>query len=188
MNRTLVFGGSFDPPHLGHVGPPVAALQCLGFDRLLYVPAAVSPHKVDLPPVPAKHRLAMLHLAIEGIPQAEVSLVEVDREGPSLTIDTLSALRDTIGGEMRLLIGADQARVFFTWHRFEEIIALTEPVVMPRAGGGALEPIWQGRLLPIPPIAVSSSQVRSALSSGASLDQLVPASVAAYIKEHGLYR
>ncbi len=187
MSCTLIFGGSFDPPHLGHVDPPVAALQCLGFDRLLYVPAAVSPHKVDLPPAPAEHRLAMLALAIDDIPQAEVSTIELDRDGPSYAIDTLSALRNTIDGEIRLLIGFDQARVFSTWHRFEEIIALAEPVVMPRAGGGTLEPLWQSRVLPIPTIAVSSSQVRSALAGGTSLDQLVPRSVAAYIKEHSLY-
>jgi nicotinate-nucleotide adenylyltransferase len=154
--RTLIFGGTFDPPHRAHVELPQLAARELGCQRILYVPAAINPLKgaADAPPpTPAIHRLAMLKLALQDVPNAEISTIELERPGPSYTIDTLKALAgqapstatvaatassappgagSTPLGKMFLLIGADQALDFHRWKDWTEILRLATPAVMLR--------------------------------------------------------
>lgn len=192
----LVFGGSFDPPTLAHVVLPQAAALSLEAHRVRYVPAAISPHKTDTPPVAAEHRLCMLRLTLAGWDQAVIDLQELDREGPSYTIDTLEALAEQDPCVRRLLMGSDQAVVFHRWHRWNDIIALAEPVVLLRdtddadtvlaqievgQGAGAAD-VWRGRLLDLDRRVESSSSVRAT----GDLHQ-VCSEVSNYIQEHNLY-
>ena len=182
MTTTLLYGGTFDPVHNGHVQVPLAAMQHLGFDRVLYVPANIPPLKEDAS-TPPSHRLAMLQLALSDSPWAEISTIELDREGTSYTIDTLEALHSD-GDSMRLLIGADQWQQFQSWKRWDEIIKLADPVVMPREGCE----IEHERILPIHPLPATSTDIRTFIRDGVSIEPLVDPQVAAYITKHNLYR
>ena len=182
MTSTLLYGGTFDPVHNGHVEVPFAAMQHLRFDRVLYVPAHIAPLKEDTP-TSSSHRLAMLQLALADSPWAEISTIELDREGTSYTIDTIEAVL-TEGGSIRLLIGADQWQQFQSWKRWDEIIAIADPVIMPREGYDTKDE----RVLPIAPLTVASTNIRSIVRDGASIEPFVDPSVAAYIAKHNLYR
>ena len=211
VRTVLLFGGSFDPPHKGHVHLPLLAARHL--ERLLdeekgvwtlYVPAARSPHKAAGPAASDVQRVEMLGLAASHLPRCAVWVDEIDRASggaPSYTVDTLRRLRswlDAHGGEdvrLRLLIGADQAAALNRWREPEAIVALAEPVVMARqVGPGAVvfpEGLgdWSRRLLPVPMLDASSTAVRAALRSGdeGALKRLLDAPVLAYIRERGLY-
>ncbi|MBC8201811.1 MAG: nicotinate (nicotinamide) nucleotide adenylyltransferase [Planctomycetes bacterium] len=181
MTRTLLYGGSFDPPHIAHIKVPHAAMEYLKFDRVLYVPAFQSPLKKTTP-TSATHRLAMLQLAHAGCPWAAISTIELDRGGTSFTIDTIDSLLDSCD-ELRLLIGADQWLHFKEWHRWEDIISLANPAIMPRIGFELSDP----RVLKIKPLPGSSTAVREKIGqTECSLDFIQP-EVAAYIAQHGLY-
>ncbi len=196
----LVFGGSFDPPTLAHVTLPPLAAESIGASRLIYVPAAISPHKTESPPATAEHRLAMLRLAIADLDGAEIDTRELDRGGVSRTVDTLESLRREIEASVpiRLLIGTDQVSVFDQWHRWEDILQIAEPVVMVRGDddvapllvslsetqGGEWAAQWSDRLLTLPRMDQSSTHARS---STATLRSEVPDSVADYIEANGLY-
>jgi nicotinate-nucleotide adenylyltransferase len=182
MTSTLLYGGTFDPVHNGHVDVPFAALQHLGFDRVLFVPAHIAPLK-ERAPTPSNHRHAMLQLALADSPWAEISTVELDREGTSYTIDTIEAVLAE-GESIRLLIGADQWKQFQSWKRWEEIIAIANPAIMPREGCD----VEDERLLPITPLTAASTHIRSLVRDGTSIEHLVNPQVAAYITKHNLYR
>lgn len=200
----LVFGGTFDPPHVAHaVLPPFVARQ-IGCGRILYVPAAVSPHKLDTPPTPDHHRIAMLLLALADVPEAQISSVELERGGPSYTVDTLRTLRGQYGADvtLRLLIGADQALAFHRWKDWEEILDLATPVVLMRPPldrerfGAALHAAydvdeaerWMAWTVDAPALDVSATEIRAALAEGRDdVEGLAPA-VLDYIRRHRLYR
>lgn len=200
----ILFGGSFDPPHIAHVRLPELVRARLGADCVAYVPAAESPHKRGLTRTPAVHRLAMLRAAVEGLPRAVVLTDELDRAKPgepSYTVDTLESLRRRlgVGPVFRLLIGADQLRVFHKWHQSKRIVELAEPVVMVRPPDTALSLLaalppgedaaaWRGRLVDLPPIDVSSTDLRRRAAAGESLAGLTPPAVEAYIRQHRLYQ
>lgn len=153
--RILVFGGTFDPPHLAHAILPAQAAVQLSCDRILYVPAAVNPLKTNQPLASNEDRLAMLLLATADIPNAKISTIELDRPGPSYTVDTLRAVRQHYARgrvtaaaasrrssaasieenpepEFRLLIGCDQALDFHRWKEWQQILTLATPAVMVR--------------------------------------------------------
>ena len=198
----LIFGGTFDPPTRAHYELPALAAEQLGASRLIYVPAAVSPHKTAAPPASPAHRLKMLRLSVpEG---AEIDTQELDREGVSYMIDTLESLRADISSRiaMRLLIGTDQAVAFHRWHRWQDILAIAQPVVMRRgsqdielllrdidlAQGSGQGDQWRKWMLDLPQMSQSSTAARDqvAASSGASRDVLP--SVAEYIATNRLYQ
>lgn len=198
--RILIFGGTFDPPHLAHVTLSRLAAEALDADAVVYVPASISPHK-NTPPTPANHRLAMLRLTLADQPQAVVLTDEIDRAEagqPSYTVDTLEALRNQLGSavEMRLLIGTDQMLAFHHWHRADRIVELAEPAVMvrpPQTRESVLEAVpdpedWADRLLDLPAMDISATEVRRHLAAGESTRGLLDPTVHSYIDEHGLYR
>ncbi|MCE9592418.1 MAG: nicotinate (nicotinamide) nucleotide adenylyltransferase [Planctomycetes bacterium] len=203
-SRVIVYGGSFDPPHTAHVALPLMAAQALGTQAVLYIPAGKAPHKKEREQTPAHHRLAMLRLAVAHIPNAFVLTDEIDRASalgkPSFTVDTLEALRQRLGQrvEMRLLIGADMARIFQQWRSPERIVQLAEPVVMLRPPETAESlfaslPVdqrdaWKSRLIIVPQMDVSSSDIRARVSRGEPITGLTPPVVVDYIRRHGLYR
>ncbi len=196
LQRPLIFGGSFDPPHLAHLELPEAVRRVLDADAILYIPAARAPHKLSQQQTAAHHRQAMLELALADRPDAHVLTVELDRfeqtGRPSYTVDTLEALLPQLAphAKPRLLIGTDQALVFDTWRAADRIQQLAEPVVMlrPPTQLTDLPEPWQPRAVRVPESSLSSTAIRQRLANGEPVDDMLPPAVAAYITEHRLYQ
>ncbi|MCK4872294.1 MAG: nicotinate (nicotinamide) nucleotide adenylyltransferase [Phycisphaerales bacterium] len=202
-HSVLVFGGSFDPPHRAHVLLPMLARERLGCDVLLYTPTAVSPFKQDCCATPAAHRVAMLGLALADHSEAAIWTQEVDRGGVNYTVDTLAVLRSLVGlgTEIRLLIGADQARSFHRWRHPGKILALCKPAVMLRppddltALREALLPHWSddeisrwmSLVVRLPAADISSTDARRRIERGEDVSDVLDPRVAEYISEHRLY-
>jgi nicotinate-nucleotide adenylyltransferase len=196
--RTGLLGGTFNPPHVGHMLCAQEALTGLGLDRVLLVPVHTPPHKEleDEPGV--EHRLALCRLAAAGAERIEVSSLEADQPGPSFTIDTLRKLHERDpGNELTFILGADQASGLPGWREPAAILELAELGVAGREGlrdsdvrerlqelPGAAARV---RFFSMPRIDVSSSMIRARVADGRPLRWLVPDAVAEYIAEHGLY-
>ena len=202
--RLIVFGGSFDPPHIAHEQLPPLAMQAVKADVVVYVPAARQPLKLDGEHTSALHRLAMLRLAVQDLPNAVIFTDELDRASdrqPSYTINTLKNLRHGLSqnAQMRLLIGSDQLRLFDQWKDTDQIIAMAEPLVMvrpPDSREALLADLpegfdrneWSRRLVPMPLIDVSSTAIRTRVGQGMPIGGLVNERVGRYIADHGLYQ
>jgi nicotinate-nucleotide adenylyltransferase len=197
----LVFGGTFDPPHRGHVAIARAAADLVGASSILVVPAAINPQRGGSPPAPAADRLAMTRLAFRHEPRAEVLDLEIARGGPSFTIDTLRELaRLRPATRFRLLIGGDQAVNFPTWRESREVERLAEPAIVARPPldaaslaaelrrvHGAEANRWIARILPVPTTPERSTAIREALAAGSATDDLDPG-VLVHCRVRGLYR
>ena len=204
-NNILLFGGSFDPPHRAHIVLPQQAAQAVGADLIAYIPAGRAPHKLDRVQTDPQHRLAMLRLALADEPGPVPTVVltdEIERgpDEPSYTVDTLERLRQRMTPDvtLRLLIGADQLRIFDAWREPERILELAQPVVMvrpPDTAAALLDSLpsdrrdaWADRLVETDQIDISSSEIRDDAVAGDLPKTGVCPSVAAYIKQHGLYQ
>ena len=191
--RIGVFGGAFDPPHLGHAQLLQAAIQQLELDAVLVIPTGEAWHKVR-GLTPAVHRLAMAELAFGNLPQVQVDAREIERHGPSYTVDTLMELHtEHSGADFYLLMGQDQWARFETWRRPAQVAALAIICVAFRADSSAA-PAQIGTHSP-PPMSIampstdlSSTAIRSAVARHQCLDGLVFAPVARYIEQHHLYQ
>jgi len=191
MQRLGIYGGSFDPVHLGHLLVAQAALEELELDRLCFVPAAQSPFKPDHCPAPADVRLRFLRLALAGKTNCEVDDGEIRRGGISYTVDTLRGCAEKFpGARLFYLLGADNAAKLNEWREPAALAALAEFVVVPRPGGATavFPPPFRGRVLQGFPFGVSSSEIRARVKAGRPIDHLVPASVASAIRETGVYQ
>ena len=190
MKRIGLFGGSFDPVHLGHLLVAQAAVEELGLTRLFFILAAQSPFKPENEPAPAAARLQLLRLALAGKANCEVDEQEIQRGGTSYTIDTLrDNARRFPGAELYYLIGADNVAKLPLWREANELARLAEFVVIPRPGDVA-QPFpapFRGRTLTGFPFGVSSSQIRARVKVGLPIDQLVPPAVAEAIRNQRLY-
>ena len=196
VRRMGVFGGAFDPPHLGHRALAQAALAQLQLDALCIIPTGQAWHKArDL--TPALHRLAMAELAFAGLEGVTVDPRETRRPGASYTVDTLRELRsEHPQAQLFLILGQDQAQALTSWHRWEEIPQLAIICVADRAGfrGGkgafdALLPaVPNARRLDMPPVDVSATDIRQHLANHQSVAPLVFEPVARYIALHHLYQ
>lgn len=209
--RVGILGGTFDPPHLGHLIVAQDAALALGLDRIRFVPAAVPPHKQRAGITPAAQRLRMLELAIDGDPRFAIDTLELERSGPSWTVDTLRQLADR-EPETRwtLLIGADQYVEFETWREPDTIRRLATVAVMTRGGrhGGAADTTAASRSgaadrhaptaavteLPggdvqveVTRIDISATEVRRRVAAGLPIRYLVPHPVEQFIFEQKLY-
>jgi nicotinate-nucleotide adenylyltransferase len=185
-----IFGGSFDPVHLGHLLVAQAAIEELGLDRLFFIPAAQSPFKPENQPAPTPARLQLLRLALAGRTNCEIDEQEIRRGGVSYTIDTLrDYAKGFPGAELFYLIGADHAAKLDKWREPDELSRLAEFVVIPRPGEPVVEfpKPFRGRILKGFPIEISSSQIRARVKSGLPVDHLVPPFVADAIRAAGLY-
>jgi nicotinate-nucleotide adenylyltransferase len=197
--RIGILGGVFNPPHVGHLVCGQEALVELDLDRVLLVPVGEAPHRaIDLDPG-AETRVALCRAAVAGDERFEVSRLEVDREGPSYTVDTLRELGAGADGgdELVLVLGGDQAAELPRWHDPEGVLALAEVAVTPRAGAGRVEVgtrldglrgAERVRFFSMPRIDVSSTLVRRRVAAGLPIRYLVPEAVEALIAERGLYR
>lgn len=195
MSLTLVLGGTFDPIHIGHVILAQEVLDETDADRILFVPAGVPPHKTGAVITPGRHRLAMVRAAVEGNPRFEVSEIELNRTGPSYTIDTLREIRAGLSDEDRLglIIGADQVAEFETWKDYRKIAGEFRLVLTTRAGFA--DPVKEGRpylrdamVVSIPSIEVSATEIRSRACQGKHIQYFVMPAVYTYIVKHRLYR
>ena len=190
MQRIGIFGGSFDPVHLGHLLVAQAAREELGLDRIFFIPAAQSPFKPESQPTPAPLRVQMLRLALAGQTRAEVDEQEIRRGGVSYSIDTVRDYRARFPkAELFYLIGADHAAALPKWREAEELARLVEFVVIPRPGE-VTQPLpapFRGRALRGFPLGVSSSQIRERVKAGLPVEFLVPPGVAETIRHHRLY-
>lgn len=188
--RIGIFGGTFDPPHIGHLLAASDAHDVLGLDRILLVPAAGQPLKSAVEASP-EDRLAMVRLLVSGDPRFEVDPIEIERGGLSFTVDTLRALRGRWKSDpalsLVLLLGADAAATLPQWREPAEVAALAEVVVLRRAGGTDVPPST-GRAIDTRRVDVSSTEIRARVRAGKSIRGFVPEPVAAYIASHGLYR
>lgn len=187
--RIGIFGGTFDPPHLGHLLLALDALDHLQLDRLVLVPASRQPLKMDVPMTAPAHRLAMTRLLAESDPRLEVDASEVDRGGLSFTVDTVRALRRTHpDAQFVLLMGADTAESLPKWREPEALALLVEVAVAGR-GDHRPDPVgFRTQYLPSRRVDVSATEVRERVRQGRSIRGFVPDAVAAYIAAHQLYR
>lgn len=189
--RLGVFGGTFDPVHVGHLIMAQEALGKLRLDRILFVPAARPAHKRSRAIASAAHRVAMLRLALRGAPQFEVSTLEVDRGGVSFTVDTLESLARRAAPSLYFVMGQDSLDDFPTWRDPERIARLARLAVVPRGDGRLprIRPELRGRvsLLDPPRIGISSSEIRRRLRHGLSVRWWMPDAALRYAIEKGLY-
>ncbi len=198
--RIGVFGGSFDPVHMGHLTIAQDAVEQLELNRLIFVPAAVPPHKQGKTLVEGRHRFEMLQLATEANLSFEVSDMELQRGGISYTFDTMTQIQfEHPGAELFFIVGLDSLVELHLWKNIEQLLELC--TVVPFARGGEdpariaeqiqLSNGWKtkllGRLIRIHEIEISASEVRMRLAEGLSIRYLVPPEVEMYIAEHHLY-
>ena len=190
MQRIGLFGGSFDPVHLGHLLVAQAVIEELGLDRLFFIPAAQSPFKPETEPAAASSRLQLLRLALAGKTNCEIDEQEIRRGGVSYTIETLrDYARRFPKAELFYLIGADNVAKLREWREANELARLAQFVVIPRPGQASVNfpPPFRGRMLKGFPFDVSSSQIRSRVKAGLPIDHLVPPFVAEAIRNERLY-
>jgi nicotinate-nucleotide adenylyltransferase len=206
-----VLGGTFDPIHDGHLRPALELLETLDLAEVRFVPCRIPAHR-GLPQVTAEQRLALVRLATVGQPGFVTDNRELQREGPSYMVDTLTSLRDDLGADrpVCLILGTDAFRELHTWRRWEELSDLAHLVVTQRPGvGQPLPPILEGFVTPrvihdarelrqrpaggilfqpVTQLAISATQIRALLARGQSPRYLLPEAVLAYIHDRALYR
>lgn len=191
-------GGSFNPIHLGHLNMGRAALDCGVVEQVLFLPSGNPPHKRAGLEDKA-HRLAMVRLAVEGEAGMDACAEEIEREGVIYTVDTLAILDEKMPGcRFHYLIGADTLRVLHTWRRAEDVIRLCAFLVVMRPGEDEARVMGAARhwralgadisFLPAKLMDISSTEIRSRLKDGRTLEGLVPEKVEGYIRQHGLYQ
>ncbi len=198
MGRIGILGGTFDPPHLGHLILAQSALEGLQLERILFVLNGDPPHKRLQRVTSAVHRLAMLQAAIADNPLFELSRIEIDRPPPYYTYETLRLLRAEMpNDQLVLLLGGDSLRDLPNWQYPEEIVQLTQLGVMQRPGERIYMDVLAERLPEIethmqimeaPEVGIAARALRRMVSQGQSIRYQVPDAVITYIQEHRLYR
>lgn len=195
-----IYGGTFSPPHVGHVRAASAFVSQLGLDKLLVIPANIPPHKSAEGILPARERLRLSKLAFEDVERAEVSDIEIKRRGKSYTFDTLSSLAGR-GDELYLLCGTDMMLTFDTWYRFTDIFALATVALAhryaptPEESAKINEKIAEYREkygakiveLDLAPTEISSTEIRKIIASGGDASAYLTEKEYAYVKKKGLY-
>jgi nicotinate-nucleotide adenylyltransferase len=197
--RLGVLGGTFDPPHVGHLWLATLAADTLGLDRVLFMPAAQPPHKRGRRTSPTTERLRMTRLAIAGNDAFELCPIEMERPGPSFTVDSVEELqRRYPDATLMLVMAADSLVAVDTWREPDRLLSLVEWAVGPRPGTVLPSPAELGRrfgaaasrihLLEGPSLDVSASEIRRRVAAGRSIRYLVPEAVEELVLERGLYR
>lgn len=200
--RLGIFGGSFDPVHYGHLLLAECCREQCSLDRIRFIPAAVSPHKIGAEPVSAEERVEMLKLAIGGHEHFEVSTSEIDRGGVSYTVETMATLREEVADrDLFFLMGADSLFDFPNWKEPDRICELCTPVVVSRPGSpepdfSVLKGIVsdsrvaeiEKHMVQMPQMDISSSEIRKRVSENRSIRFQVPRAVEKYIETKGLYQ
>jgi nicotinate-nucleotide adenylyltransferase len=200
IRRIGILGGTFDPPHVGHLWLATLAADAMGLDRVLFMPASQPPHKKPKGMTRATDRVLMARLAVAGNPTFELSLIELERPGPSYTIDSVEELQRTYGtdAELFLVMAADSLNAIDSWREPDALLERIEWVVGPRPGNpmpdrSALEDRFGANasrihLLEGPSLDVSSSEIRRRVAAGNAIGYLVPRDVEEMIIDRKLYR
>lgn len=194
VKKIGIFGGSFNPPHNGHLLLAERVCEELTLDKVLFVPAAIPPHKIGASDLaPDTDRMEMLLKAIAGNKYFDISTLELDREGVSYTVDTLRTMESSFpGAEFYFLMGADSLAEFHTWKDTDIICSIADLVVMPREHflsqdiPSALRS--HVRIVHAPVIEISSTEIRKRVHEGKPIRYYVPREVAEYIEENNLYK
>lgn len=190
-----IYGGTFNPVHLGHIHLLREVRRLTDMDKILVMPDRVPPHKAASDLASGQVRAQMLRLAVRDIDGAEVSMLELDKEGKSYTYLTLRELKQLYPDDtLYLIMGADMLLTFREWRNWEEILSNAHLIAAARDDGEyealkkAAAELGNADVLKIEPLPMSSTDVREAVKAGQPIDGMVPAEVARYIVEHGLYR
>jgi nicotinate-nucleotide adenylyltransferase len=192
--RIGLFGGSFDPPHLGHAALAATALQTLALDELRWLPAGLPWQKAGRELVAPEHRVEMLRLLMGDAPQYLLDLRELQRAGPSYTIDTVREIAaEQPGAALYLVLGQDQYQRLDTWHEWPELLQRVTLAVAARDGDALAAPALRDvphalARLPLPRMDISSSGIREKAARGMPIAALAGDAVARYIDHHALYR
>jgi nicotinate-nucleotide adenylyltransferase len=185
LKRVGIFGGTFDPIHHGHLILGREAVEALRLDRLIFVPAAASPHKSDLQPAASDARLEMLRVAVKDEPNFQLDDTELQRPPPSYTIDTAELLRfHQPTAEFFLLIGEDHVERLSTWHRYDDLCQIVKFVVLERTGVKTEHPYPTIKRH----LDISATNIRNRVATGRSIRYLVPPEVEKIIRDRQLYR
>jgi len=194
--RIGVMGGTFDPIHVGHLAIADDVREALGLERILFVPAGTPPHKPAGAVTPVEHRVAMVEAAIADNAAFELSRIEVDRPGPSYTVDTVEALAQTF--DVTVILSVETFLELPSWHEPDRLFAAASVAVVPREGYASPDPAWLSNAFPgredrvryveAPHLGVSSTGIRARIAAGRTIRYLVPIAVAKYVAAHGLYR
>jgi nicotinate-nucleotide adenylyltransferase len=194
MRRIGVMGGTFDPVHLGHLVAASEVAHRFGLDEVVFVPTGQPWQKRDRPVTPAEDRYLMTVIATAADPRFRVSRVDIDRDGPTYTVDTLRDLRaeyaDGGGAELFFITGADALSSIAGWHDADELAELAHFVGVTRPGHALADPgLPQGSvtLVEVPALAISSTDCRERVSRGEPIRYLVPEGVVEYVAKRGLY-
>jgi nicotinate-nucleotide adenylyltransferase len=198
VERIGIFGGTFDPPHLGHLILASEARAQLNLTRLLWVLTSIPPHKLDRAVSPLEDRLAMLKLALDQEPGLELSTVDMDRPGPHYTVDTIKLLTtQNPGAEIVFLLGGDSLRDLPTWHRPADLVAACDEIGVMRRPGDSIDLSKLDRDIPglaakirfvdAPLLEIASHEIRERASKRLPFRYYLLPSVYDYIVEHGLY-
>ena len=200
MSRRIgILGGTFDPIHMGHLITAEIVRVSAALDEIIFIPAARPPHKENKGEAPAEDRLLMVQCAVEGNPSFSVSDIELRREGPSYTVDTIAALSEQLGdAELFFITGADAMNDLYRWHEPERLLRSCRFIVATRQGAPLDELLIAEKftaeershiqVLPTPHLEISSTVIRARVRAGLSIRHLVPRAVEEYIRERGLYR
>jgi nicotinate-nucleotide adenylyltransferase len=189
--RIGMLGGSFDPPHVGHLLVAVDAFEALALDKLFFIPAAIQPLKVGQAGASARDRVEMVRRLIGDDSRFGVDTIEADRDGVSYSVDTVRSYAERYpDAERFFLVGADVMSTFGAWREPDRIMRLAEVVVVTRGQDADAAPQWQSRFrqLATRRIDVSSTEIRARVRAGQSITGFVPPAVAAYIAQAALYR
>ena len=185
MKKIGIFGGTFDPIHHGHLILARDAFEQLDLDRLLFIPAAISPHKLKEQPTAPEIRLEMVRAAIEGEPDFCLDAIELERPAPSYTIDTIEALKAREPeATFTFLIGEDNVAQLPNWRRFADLSRMVQFAVLDRTGLNTTHPYPTIRRH----LDISASDIRNRVARGQSIRYLVPPAVEKIIRERQLYR
>ncbi len=199
MNRLGIMGGTFDPIHYGHLVAAEMARSEFNLSKVLFIPSGKPPHKDRRDISEAVLRFEMIELAIQDNPAFDISALELERKGPSYTVDTLRVLRRTWPEhELYFITGTDALREIFSWREAEEILTMTEFIGAARPGFDASDfllqvqqehPETQGRIhyLEVPALAISSTDIRTRVKRGLPIRYLLPEPVRHFIQQYGLY-
>ena len=191
MSKVGIFGGTFDPIHVGHLITTQKVYEQRELDKILFIPAFISPHKIHKFASPPVHRMNMAKLAIEGLKHFDISDIEINRNEISYTINTITELK-TNYDEIELIIGFDNLVVFDKWHQPDELLKMVELVVMKRSFDKELKNIHkyfgEANFVDTPNIEISSTEIRERVNKGLPIDFMVTEKVKDYIKENNLYK
>ncbi len=189
-----LFGGTFNPLHNAHIEVARKALEQYELSRIVFIPNGIPPHKERALGVDKEARFEMVRLAVESVPEFTVSRIEVDREGPSYTIDTIRALKDDYLQGICFIVGADRLLKLDTWKEPHELLRSVPFVIAPRSGVSLdvfdVSPFREAVIVPLhmEDVNLSSSGLRERVQRGESIREWVPEQVAEYIQEHKYYR